>query len=918
MKKIFVGMMAFAALFATSCQNELELAPVAGETSVVSFRVGTPELATRAYSDGQTATVLQYAVYDEEGKILGDLTKEDAVINGSTNVNLELVTGNTYSVIFWAAAKEAPYSVDFTTKTVTVDYTDAISNDENRDAFYKYHTFTVAGAQTETIELKRPFAQLNIGTGDYTAAKESGYVPTMSAVKVTNIYAALNLTDGTVSEETAVEFTANTIPAIETFPVAGYEYLAMNYLLVAADKEVVDIEFTYSDGSNAKTRKVGSVPVQRNHRTNIYGNLLTSDVEVNVEINPEYQEPDYDQSLLPWDGTADTSWYNETDNEFTLTDPQQLAGLAELVDGGETFEGKTIKLDVDMNLYVKDANGEPICFDPIGSYRSDTSFKGTFDGQNHTISNLSQNTWALDNGYYYTDCGLGLFGAVEDAAIKNLIMDNASISGESAICGIVAAVAQNTTFENITVKNSECADYQYYSGGIVGWASGEDTFVDCNVDASTTVAAQWGDFDNSTGGVIGGASGSAKILMKNCNVACRIDAYNDVTSSYQWYAYRRCGMLIGNPGKTKDVDGRTYADAPQLTCENVTVTYGEWADYTYCEFAGTNWPYVRVQAGISNSAYSNPRYGHPTDANGNTVVDDSHVHNDGEDHHISCPFDQLYGGGQGVYGTRTHEGVTISYHYSLNKTEASTAADVIAAIKAGQNVKLAADVNVGTTQLALDNVKIDLNGHTLTTQMTHGGISLKNGASIKNGVIEHSSTVAAIKAFNVGEISDVTIRTTCATENKTVTGIAVQQGGYVGAIRNVTIEGISQGIEVGYQATVDLIEGVSTNMSTNGTANGIGLVINGGKVGLAKNSTFKGNVYGVTMHLKGVFAVGLEMENCVVEGTTASVYAWDEKGTSNTSGSLTFTYDASTKLEGPFIWDFEEECQSVVALNKPE
>ena len=107
-------------------------------------------------------------------------------------------------------------------------------------------------------------------------------------------------------------------------------------------------------------------------------------------------------------------------------------------------------------------------------------------------------------------------------------------------------------------------------------------------------------------------------------------------------------------------------------------------------------------------------------------------------------------------------------------------------------------------------------------------------------------------------------------------------------------------------------------MSTNGTANGIGLVINGGKVGLAKNSTFKGNVYGVTMHLKGVFAVGLEMENCVVEGTTASVYAWDEKGASNTSGSLTLTYDASTKLEGPFIWDFEEECQSVVTLNKPE
>ena len=373
-----------------------------------------------------------------------------------------------------------------------------------------------------------------------------------------------------------------------------------------------------------------------------------------------------------WNGTADVSWYLENPDatEFTLSSAEALAGLAALVDGTAaipadasseitlpvTFEGKTVKLDEDVDL-------NNICFDPIGSYRQDKAFTGTFDGQGHTIKNLSQNTWELNNGYYYGDLGLGLFGMVEDATIKNLNMDGADISGESAIVGIVAATAYgDCTFENIKVSNSKGADYQYYAGGIVGWASGNHQYINCDVDASTTIAAQWGDFDNSTGGIIGGAGGSATIYMKDCNVACRIDAYNDVTSSYQWYAYRRCGMLIGNPGKTVDVNGTTYADAPQLTCENVTVTYGEWANYTYCEFAGTNWPYVRVQAGISNSAYSNPRYGHPTDANGNEVVDDNHVHNDGEDHFVSCVFDQLYGGGQGVYGTPTHNGVTVIYN----------------------------------------------------------------------------------------------------------------------------------------------------------------------------------------------------------------------------------------------------------------
>ena len=393
--------------------------------------------------------------------------------------------------------------------------------------------------------------------------------------------------------------------------------------------------------------------------------IATQYSKENDSFGPNYdKDAEYPTMTDTWDGTANTDWYtsNPTAPEYSLDTAEAIAGLAELIDAGQTFEGQTIKLSSDVDLYLEDENGEAIPFDPIGSYRFDQIFKGTFDGQGHTISNLNQNTWALDNGYYYNDCGLGLFGAVEDAVIKNLVMDGAQISGESGLCGTVAAVAHNCTFENITIKNSNVADYQYYAGGIVGWASGEQTFVNCNIEASTTIAAQWGDFDNSIGGVIGGASSSAKILIKDTTVACRIDAYNDVTSSYQWYAYRRAGMLIGNSGATQSVDGTTVAAAPQLTCENVTVIYGDWANYTYCEFAGTSWPYVRVQAGVSNSAYSNPRYGNPTDANGNKVVDDNHVHNAGEDHHILCQFDQLYGGGQGVYGSATHEGVTIIYN----------------------------------------------------------------------------------------------------------------------------------------------------------------------------------------------------------------------------------------------------------------
>ena len=291
MKKLIYCIAAMTTVLFASCQKEV-LEPVANEAATISFKVCTPEIATRAYSDGTSATVLQYAVYNEDGAELTDLTEKNAEIHGSASVELQLTTGNKYSVIFWAAAPNAPYAVDFANKTMTVDYTTAVSNDEARDAFYAYKEFTVNGAQTETIELRRPFAQLNIGTADYAASTSAGYTPTKSAVTVKNVYKTLDLVEGNVSTPVEVAFATADIKKDETFPVTGHEYLAMNYLLVAKDKEVVDVEFTYTDGTNAKTRTVGSVPVQRNYRTNIYGKLLTSEVDINVEIKPAYQDDD--------------------------------------------------------------------------------------------------------------------------------------------------------------------------------------------------------------------------------------------------------------------------------------------------------------------------------------------------------------------------------------------------------------------------------------------------------------------------------------------------------------------------------------------------------------------------------------------------------------------------------------------------
>ena len=108
MKKLLLGVLAIVAMVATSCESNLEQGVNGGETSTVTFNVTSPELNTRVYSDGTTATHLQYAVYDAQQNILDAFTTTNETINLQKQVTLQLTTGNTYYVLFWAAAPGAP------------------------------------------------------------------------------------------------------------------------------------------------------------------------------------------------------------------------------------------------------------------------------------------------------------------------------------------------------------------------------------------------------------------------------------------------------------------------------------------------------------------------------------------------------------------------------------------------------------------------------------------------------------------------------------------------------------------------------------------------------------------------------------------------------------------------------------------
>ena len=395
-----------------------------------------------------------------------------------------------------------------------------------------------------------------------------------------------------------------------------------------------------------------------------------------------------------WNGTAATAFAggNGTEaNPYLIANADQLAYFRNEVDGGRTFDNEFVKLTA--NIYLSNVN-----FDPIGwgyeyndwnvGDQTGKPFKGTFDGNGKTIFDLYQNGWDMINvgtgeAYTYTNCGFGLFAAAADATFKNLNIYGAYVRVECVETGILVGLSQgNCTYENINIHNSKIANYQRPTGGLIGEISplnggGETKITNVTIGSDVVVGSLWGDFDAPCGGVIGARwddSNTTTVKMKDVEVGARMDVYSDVTSAYQWYAYRRAGMLIGNTEQTAENNGHLAA-ARFLTCENVKVYYGDWAAYHYCQFENqtdaqgnklwnSNYPWVRVEAGENCSAYSNPRYGQPV-INGVTVTTHEAGVCTGE-HNMERRFNQLYGGGQGVYGQFEHEGVeVINYRYSI-------------------------------------------------------------------------------------------------------------------------------------------------------------------------------------------------------------------------------------------------------------
>ena len=219
------------------------------------------------------------------------------------------------------------------------------------------------------------------------------------------------------------------------------------------------------------------------------------------------------------------SWMLSSETTIYITTAQQLKQLADEVNAGDSKSGKTVLLmnDIDLSVYPN--------WSPIGTLKPNTSqvsypFSGVFDGQNHTISNLT--CTSVTNGY------AGLFGNF-DGTVQNLILRDAQITveglqaaavvcenykGQVLNCAMIGGSVKGkgvaggvVCYNRGTVENcyatgdvtSLSGGRVCYAGGVVGYNYTEGTVQSC-------YAAGRVESEKHAGGAVGGNYGT----VQNC------------------------------------------------------------------------------------------------------------------------------------------------------------------------------------------------------------------------------------------------------------------------------------------------------------------------------------------------------------------------------------------------------------------
>ena len=312
MKTYFHTLLSAAALLlAVSCSPIDELfSGENGEAQMVSFTIQAGQEQSRAAGDGNTVDQVHYEVWDKStGKlVISSVTgKSDgqpvSIVDKTATVNIRLVKGLEYEIVFWAHNEQGTgYLIEDGLENIRLK--DGVkANKETYDAFYQVLTDYKVSNVVKTVVLKRPFGQLNVGTSseDWQKAINLDVEIDRSTISVTQVANVFNARTGKIARQdglTQLTFDLEDVLK-ETFKVEGtsYHYLGMNYFLADTEKTLHDLTITLNDGDKVtNTLRIINTPIQRNWRTNIIGDLLTSKENFRVVVEPGFED-DYNENF---------------------------------------------------------------------------------------------------------------------------------------------------------------------------------------------------------------------------------------------------------------------------------------------------------------------------------------------------------------------------------------------------------------------------------------------------------------------------------------------------------------------------------------------------------------------------------------------------------------------------------------------
>ena len=495
MKKILYPVLALGAIATlASCASD-EPINVKEYDGTARFSIRLPnELATR-FNDGTNAHKLYYSVF-QDGKYVLDGVITDAFSNNLTQeVGIQLVANQEYQIVFFAdnaASESNGYTYDPRTAQFDVTYSNEMVNSDDFDAFVNTITYTATGEGTD-VPLKRPFAQLNIGTNDLDngAVEHIGLDKFSSTLTIqpTNILSGINFLSGEQTAYTgnALSFSISSFASLpdDVFPVDNYKYIEMNYLLVPSTGEGQNslIDATYvieANGTTGNTLNLASTPVKPNYQTNVYGSLLTTQNKFNVEIKPAF-DGELDRVVI--DGVS----YKTANNADVFTACLE-SGEPVYVPAGTTIDLSEWNPTTDnRGAYIISENVNLLVDGQISGLCVPLVFK-----KNVTISgagsiNLTKSVKASTTGFLNFEAG--------ESKISGITIDAMVNNDKIFTLGVASIISQENVrgrWENVSIKSDKC-------GGVYSLSS-DFEFYDCVFEClseSQTASQFLGDFNVS-------------------------------------------------------------------------------------------------------------------------------------------------------------------------------------------------------------------------------------------------------------------------------------------------------------------------------------------------------------------------------------------------------------------------------------